>query len=187
MLPVLTAILALQAFNPTSPLIANGPASNYRALVIIAPIDGKQSWTMNEVRGGSLVDVGHIRRQRDGSYRIPVLFVRARVLAEPDREIIIYHDATVRCGSDYDSGLPSYETVAGPTPLRADMDWRPSLSDFELGLVSDIVCTPKKQGWVIGRLTRDELVNLFDPDTAESIEALERSYREARQRDGADD
>lgn len=186
MLSALTAAFVLQIFNPTSPLIANGPSSDYRALVVVAPLDEKEAWAINELRGGSMVDVGHIRRQRDGSYRIPVLFVRPRVLAEPNREIIIYHDATVRCGRDYDSGLPTYETVHGPTPLTTEMDWRPALTSYELGLLSDIVCTPKKQGIEIGPLSRDQLVNLFDPDTAESIEAREASYRKAQGTAGAD-
>lgn len=185
MLHLLLALIVDQSATweqSPSPLINNAGTSDYRALVVRAPADGKDAWTINEIRGASLVDAGNIKRQPDGSFRVPVIFIRPSLTTEPDREIIVYYDATVRCGSDYDSGTPSYERASGPTPLRPDMDWRPHLIEFELGLLSNIVCTPIRDGWDWGPMTREEIVGLLDPDTPETIAALAASYRAANPR-----
>lgn len=54
------------------------------------------------------------------------------------------------------------------------MTWRPILGSFELEMISEIICTPIKSGWEIGRRTREEIVSMFDPATPES-EAAERA------------
>lgn len=148
-----------------SPLSRNSPTSDYRVIQVIAPESEASGWQPSEMRGMTLADVGNLRRNPDGSRTLPIVFLRPASQRDRAREVAVYYDARVDCRSlRYDSGPPRYETMAGPTPLRADMDWRPSLSGSELQAVSDIVCSPIRAGVAVGPKSREDLLSWMTPD-----------------------